>query len=164
MRTMNMHSVTIAEAFSAARRSDDLCTRHLITPLASGGSQRPQQEPSRDGWSTDRTKPKPQYTQPQPRAGSKRRGSNAREIKCQKVLQVSQGGNTRCGRAKRDNPSKLHQRHHGKSICFAFQNPTGCSKGNRAFTSTSVRIVSGRTALTSVDHTLKLVPPAWKLA
>ena len=83
MRMMNMHSVTIAEAFSAARRSDELRTRYLIAPLALGGSQRPQQEPRSDVCSTDKTKSKPQSSQSQPKAGNKRtrRGSNARENK-----------------------------------------------------------------------------------
>ena len=86
---------------------------------------------ARDGWSADKTKPRQRIPQPQPKASGERqrRNNSARDSKRQKVSQVSQGGSTRYGRVKKDNPSMLHSRHNGKSICFAFQNPSGCSAG-----------------------------------
>ena len=73
------HALSFAEAFSAARRSDELRARFLITALALGRGQKPLQEPGRDG---DKTKPKQQVVQPQPKAGSKRTRTSAR--KCRK--------------------------------------------------------------------------------
>ena len=135
MKLMNMASVTLAEALAAARRNDELRTCFLITPLALGGGQRQQQEVRRDERPTDRTKTKPPVSQPQPKASGKRgrRNNTARDNKRQKVAQASQGGTTRYGRAKKEHPSLLHQRHNGKTICFAYQNPSGCSNGEACY-------------------------------
>ena len=131
MKLLNMASVTLAEALAAARRNDELRTCFLITPLALGGGQRQQQEARRDEKPTDRTKTKQPVPQPQPKASGKRgrRNNTARDNKRQKVAHSSQGGTTRYGRARKEHPNLLHQRHNGRTICFAYQNPSGCSSG-----------------------------------
>ena len=69
MRQLNMCGVTLAAAFAASRRSDELRTRYLITPLALGGTQRRQQDsrPTEDR----QNKPRPQQPQHQPQPKQK---------------------------------------------------------------------------------------------
>ena len=96
-----------------------------------GRGQKQQKETRRDGWSADKTIPRQQIPQPQTKASGKRqrRNHSARGTKRQKGAQVSRGGSTRYGRVKKNNATMLHSRHNGKSICFAFQSPSGCSAG-----------------------------------
>ena len=152
MKLMNMTTVTIAD--------DEATSSAHVSYLLLHWGQKQQQETRRDGWSAD-TKPRQQVPQPQPKASGKRqrRNKSARDSKRQKVAKVSQGGSTRYGRVKKHNPSMLHSRHNGKSICFAFPNPSGCSAGETCIHQHICAHCLGPTALTSVDHSMKLVPP-----
>ena len=164
MKLMNMSSVTIAEALSAARHSDELRTCFLITPLALGGGQKQEQETRRDRWCADETKTEaanPEAaTQSQWEKAAAEPLNSMRDSKRQKVAEVSRRGSTRYGRVKKDNPTMLHSRHNGKAASPSpFRTLRVAVPESRVNSSTFVRIVFGPTALTSVDHSMKLVPP-----
>ena len=129
MRQLNMNGVTLAEAFAAGRRSDELRTRYLVTLLALGGTQRRHQE-ARPEAVRPNTKPQ-QQNQAQPRQGTKRKqtSKDRRAAKRQEISKATQGGTSRYASAKKNAPDSIHQRHNGKSICFAYQTPAGCSRG-----------------------------------
>ena len=161
MKLMNMASVTIAEALAAARRSDELRTCFLITPLALGGGQRQQQETRRDGLSADKAKPRQQVSQPQPKASGtrRRRNNSARDNKRQKVARVSQEEARGTAERRRIIPACCTSGTMGRASASPFRTPRVAVPEKRASISTFVRIALGLTALTSVERTPNPVPP-----
>ena len=136
MRQLNMNGASLATAFAAGRKSDELCTRYLITPLALGGTPKGTQEPRSSVTQQPKNK-----TQPQPKHAGKRPPQqvvpNAKSTKRQKQTSTKHAGgseaNNRYARVKKNAPSQLHMRNNDKSICFAFQTPKGCRRGETCY-------------------------------
>ena len=122
-RRMNLAGSTIADALHLARLSDDIRTRYLITPLALGGQGTQQEEVPRP-LAVKASFPK-KATQPKKRAGPR----NQTERQQQPKKKRRQGNDNRNSRVRREDSDALHNTHNGKSICYAFQRPKGCSRG-----------------------------------
>ena len=130
MRQINMFSVSLATAFAAGRRSDELRTRYLITPLALGGTQKKQQDNRPTEERTQKQKYQQPRQQPSSQSGPKKKGVRQRAAKRQREAALtSTEASSRYNKARRLCPDAFHQVHNGKSICFAFQGPKGCSRG-----------------------------------
>ena len=131
-----MNGASLATAFAAGRKSDELRTRYLITPLALGGTPKGTQEPRLSAIQQPKNK-----TQPQPKQAGKRPPQqvvpNAKSTKRQKQTSTKHAGgseaNNRYARVKKNAPSQLHMSNNGKSICFAFQTPKGCRRGETCY-------------------------------
>ena len=127
----------MATAFEAGRKSDELRTRYLVTPLALGGAPRGQQEPRPAV--AQQPKHRAQQQQKHPAKRPREEGNKARANKKQRISQAAvkhTGGpnsGNRYNRVKKNSPSQLHSSHNDKSICFAFQSPGGCKRGETCY-------------------------------
>ena len=89
MRQLNMCGVSPAAAFAAGRRSDELRTRNLITPLALGGSQRRVQDNRPAEERTQKQRAQQPRHQPPTHSGQKRKGAKQRAAKRQMEASTS---------------------------------------------------------------------------
>ena len=139
-RRMNLAGSTIADALHLARLSDDIRTRYLITPLSLGGQRTQQEEVPRPLAVKGPVGPK-MAAQTKKRTGPPNTQGQQQQSKRRK----HQGKEHRYGRVRREDREALHNTHSGKSICYAFQRPKGCSRGaESASTNTFAHIASGR--------------------
>ena len=83
MRQINMFGVSLATAFAAGRRSDELRTRYFITPLALGGTQKKQQDNRPAEERSQKQKVQQPRQQPSTQSGPKRKGARQRAAKRQ---------------------------------------------------------------------------------
>ena len=130
MRQINMFGVSLATAFAAGRRSDELRTRYLVTPLVLRGTQKKQQDNRPAEERSQKQKVQQPRQQPSTQSGPKRKGAKQRAAKRQsKAGSTLTQPSSRYNKARRLCPDAFHQIHNGKSICFAFQSPKGCWRG-----------------------------------
>ena len=127
MRQLNMCGVTLATAFAAGRKSDELRTRYPITPLALGGHT--------DDYRTvgqrrnDHRKGLTSLFNRRRRSRSPN-GKEPSNVPQRDKLKPARSGQKACyNKACKKCPDAFHQMHNGKSICFSFQGLKGCSRG-----------------------------------
>ena len=127
MRQLNM----CGDHFCGREETDELRTRYLVTPLALGGTQRRQQDnrPAEERTQTQR----PQQPRQQPQTHQ-----------AESSQEAVGGQHEALTRSTRRTTA---------SICFSFQNPKGCSRGQ----SCKHRHICAVTRTTSVPSTLNLV-------
>ena len=133
-RRINMCGNTLSDALGLARHSDELRTRYLVTPLALSG-RRPQQEEDRPAVYGNpqpkrQAQPAPALHQKKGKGqgkgqGKKRKGQQLPERQRTKAAR----GQTRYAATLQADKDSLHSKHNGKTICFGFQTPQGCSRG-----------------------------------
>ena len=127
---MNMTSVTIAEPLSAAPRSDELRTCFLITPLALGVRGSNKKHGAKRSLQTKENRNSKFLSRSPKRAGKDPAGGR--------------------NHALREDEEEQHNLSEPLWLqCRRIVHPI----------STFVRIALGPTALTIVDHSMKLVPP-----